>query len=126
MLIHVCIQSAQGYIIYQQYSDQYEQYALSASFLPSHFSVIGKNAEKVEIVNVTPWGNKELQYTLYSQEDANIEQLFEEVPEAATLYEWSPFIVIVDDEERLGIYDPRFYRNGQSFLFEYIEKAEVN
>ncbi|WP_328211125.1 hypothetical protein [Brevibacillus centrosporus] len=33
-----------------------------------------------------------------------------------------PFVVVVDNEEALGIYDPRFYRNGESFLYEAIEK----
>ncbi|SNS40315.1 hypothetical protein SAMN05446037_100999 [Anaerovirgula multivorans] len=30
------------------------------------------------------------------------------------------FVVVVEDDKRLGIYDPRFYRNGESFLFQYI------
>jgi inner membrane protein len=31
-------------------------------------------------------------------------------------------LVVVDDEQRLGIYDPRFYDNGKSFLYEYMGK----
>jgi inner membrane protein len=46
--------------------------------------------------------------------------LFSERPEAKTLYQWAPFVVIVDDGKQLGLYDPRFYHNGQSFLYEYI------
>jgi inner membrane protein len=61
-------------------------------------------------------------YVLYSKEDANLDYLFSRRPEAKTLYEWSPFVVVVDDGKRLGLYDPRFYRNGQSFLYEYIER----
>lgn len=125
IVIHIMIQSTQGYIVYQQYSDQYEQHALSASFMPWYFSVIGKNEGEIDIIEATAWGSSEHQYTLHSAEGANLEQLFNEVPAAATLYEWAPFVVIVEDEERLGIYDPRFYRGGQSFLFEYIEKGEI-
>lgn len=126
IVIHVMIQSVQGYVVYQNYSDQFEQHALSASFVPWNFSVIGKNENQVDIIQTTAWGRAEHQYTLYSDEKADLEKLFEEVPEAATLYEWAPFVVIVDEDDRLGIYDPRFYRGGQSFLFEYIDKGEVN
>lgn len=62
------------------------------------------------------------QYVLSSSEDADLAYLFSEHPAAKTLYEWSPFVVIVDDGERLGVYDPRFYQDGQSFLYEYIER----
>lgn len=63
------------------------------------------------------------QTQLHSQETADLTQLFETNPKAKTLQEWSPFVVVVDDEKRLGVYDPRFYRNGQSFLFEFMEKS---
>lgn len=122
IIAHVALQTSQGYVLYKQYEDKYEQVALSASFLPWHFSVIGKNEHTVEIFDDALFTSPKLQYTLKSAEEADLDTLFTEVPEAKTLYEWSPFVVIVDDKERLGIYDPRFYRNGQSFLFEYIEK----
>ncbi|KMJ57523.1 hydrolase [Bacillus sp. LL01] len=122
IIVHVTIQTSQGYLLYKQYEDKYEQVALSASFLPWHFSVIGKNGQAVEILDDALFTSPKLQYTLESAEESDLNELFAQVPEAKTLYEWSPFVVIVDDDERLGIYDPRFYRNGQSFLFEYIEK----
>lgn len=122
IIAHVALQTSQGYMLYKQYEDKYEQVALSASFLPWHFSVIGKSEHTVEIFDDALFTSPKLQYTLKSAEEADLDTLFAEVPEAKTLYEWSPFVVIVDDKERLGIYDPRFYRNGQSFLFEYIEK----
>ncbi|WP_017727630.1 metal-dependent hydrolase [Halalkalibacterium ligniniphilum] len=122
ILLHVGIQSAQGYYIYQSYHDDYEQHVLSASFIPWNFSVIGKNEGTVEIISTNLFGHEELQYTLESAEEADLSSLFEERPEAKTLYEWAPFVVIVDDDDRIGVYDPRFYQNGQSFLFEYIMK----
>lgn len=122
MLLHVVIQSTQGYLIYKQYDDHYEQVALSAEFIPWTYSVITKKDNEVTIFNDTLFTEKKAQYVLQSKEAADLDKLFSERPEAKTLYEWSPFVVLVDDDERLGLYDPRFYRNGQSFLFEYIEK----
>jgi inner membrane protein len=122
MLLHVVIQSTQGYLIYKQYDEKYEQVALSAEFVPWTYSVITKKEDEVTIFNDTLFTEKKAQYVLQSKEAADLDKLFSERPEARTLYEWSPFVVLVDDDERLGLYDPRFYRNGQSFLFEYIEK----
>lgn len=122
LLVHVIIQSTQGFIIYKQYDDQYDQVALSADFIPWTFSVITKKDDEVIIFNDNLFKKEETQYVLQSRETADLDKLFSQRPEARTLYEWSPFVVLVDDDERLGLYDPRFYRNGQSFLFEYIEK----
>lgn len=122
LLVHVIIQSTQGFIIYKQYDDQYDQVALSADFIPWTFSVITKKDDEVIILNDNLFKKEETQYVLQSRETADLDKLFSQRPEARTLYEWSPFVVLVDDDERLGLYDPRFYRNGQSFLFEYIEK----
>ncbi|RBP92100.1 inner membrane protein [Cytobacillus firmus] len=122
LLIHVIIQSTQGFIIYKQYDDHYDQVALSADFIPWTFSVITKKDDEVTIFNDNLFIEKEAQYVLQSKETADLDKLFSQRPEAKTLYEWSPFVVLVDDTDRLGLYDPRFYRNGQSFLFEYIEK----
>ncbi|MBG9589466.1 metal-dependent hydrolase [Cytobacillus firmus] len=122
MLLHVVIQSTQGYLIYKQYNEKYEQVALSSEFIPWTYSVITKKDDEVTIFTDTLFTEKTTQYVLQSKEAADLDKLFSERPEAKTLYEWSPFVVLVDDDERLGLYDPRFYRNGQSFLFEYIEK----
>lgn len=122
MLLHVVIQSTHGYLIYKQYDEKYDQVALSAEFIPWTYSVITKKDDEVTIFTDTLFTEKITQYVLQSKEAADLDKLFSERPEAKTLYEWSPFVVLVDDDERLGLYDPRFYRNGQSFLFEYIEK----
>jgi inner membrane protein len=126
ILIHVMVQSAQGYMIYQSYEERYEQHTLAATFVPWKFTVIGKEGAQVEILDKTVWGKPTSRYQLTSSEEANLEILFEQNPRARTLYMWSPFVVIVDDDDRLGIYDPRFYREGQSFLFEYIEKNGID
>lgn len=62
--------------------------------------------------------------TLTSAEEADLEPLFTANPAAKTLVEWSPFVVIVDEEDHLGVYDPRFYRSGESFLYEYFERLD--
>lgn len=122
--LHVIIQSVQGWMLYNQYEDDYEQIALSAGFIPWTYTVIAKNEGEVNIYQDNLFSERKLQYELTSAEDTDLNVLFSEKPEAKTLTEWSPFVVIVDDGDRLGVYDPRFYRNGQSFLFEYIDKTQ--
>jgi inner membrane protein len=120
--LHIFIQSLQGYILYTQYETKYDQIALSASFIPWNYTVVGKIGDQIEITDDALFLKPTHLYTLYSKEETNLEELFIKNPNARTLYKWSPFVVIVDDEEKLGIYDPRFYMNGESFLFEYVEK----
>ncbi len=122
---HIVIQSGQGYILYQQSKNYYEQIALSASFLPGHFQIIGKKGELVEISDASLLSGRKVKASLISKENADLNTLFTKNPKAKTLYAWSPFVVVVDNDEQLGIYDPRFYRNGQSFLFEYIDKNDI-
>lgn len=124
IVLHLAIQSIQGWILYNQYEQDYEQVALSAGFIPWTFTVITKEQEQVSIFQDNLFMEKKLQYQLTSAEDTNLNGLFSQKPEARTLYEWSPFVVVVNDGEKLGIYDPRFYRNGQSFLFEYIDSTQ--
>jgi inner membrane protein len=126
IILHLIVQSVQGWVIYNQYEKDYDQIALAAGFIPWTYSVITKNDNNVAIFQDNLFSEKKLQYELSSAEDANLNSLFKERPEARTLYEWSPFVVIVDDGEKLGVYDPRFYRNGQSFLFEYIDRTQNN
>ncbi|PZE20442.1 metal-dependent hydrolase [Paenibacillus xerothermodurans] len=122
MLVHITVQSAQGYALYHQYAGKYDQFALAAEFVPTQFQMIGKKDGIVEISKASVLSQPTLLTTLTSQDDADLDKLFASNPRAKTLYEWSPFVVVVDDQQQLGIYDPRFYRDGQSFLFESIEK----
>lgn len=122
MTLHLIIQTTQGFLIYNQYDEKYEQVALSADFVPWNYSVIVKQDATVTIFRDNLFQDKKEQYVLPSNEGADLGYLFSQRPEAKTLYEWSPFVVLVDDGKRLGLYDPRFYRDGQSFLFEYIER----
>jgi inner membrane protein len=122
MIAHVVTQSIQGYAIYSEAKEKYEDVALAAGFVPTQFQVIGKDGNKVEIVKDSIFINPELEQRIISKDEADLEPLFEENPRAKTLHEWSPFVVVVEEEDKLGIYDPRFYRNGESFLYEFIKK----
>ena len=122
IVLHLMVQTIQGVFIYKQYDENFDQVALSANFIPWTYSVITKKDERVTIFSDGVFQKKKEQYVLYSSEDADLDMLFDKRPEAKTLYEWAPFVVLVDEDDRIGLYDPRFYHNGQSFLFEYIEK----
>ncbi|MEW9668884.1 metal-dependent hydrolase [Ammoniphilus sp. 3BR4] len=119
--VHFLIQSAHGFAIYQNMKGNYDQIALAADFVPWNYKVIGKIDQRVEISEATSWGTPKLETQLETAPEADLEHLFRENKRARTLYEWAPFVVVVKEEGRFGIYDPRFYRDGQSFLFEYIE-----
>jgi len=120
--LHILLQGFQGYYLHQLASEKYHQVALKAEFIPSQFSVIGKNGDMVEISRASVWSGMESLEILKSAEDVNLEPLFEQNPKAKVLMAWSPFVVVVDNDERLGVFDPRFYVNGESFLYEYILK----
>jgi len=120
---HFLLQSAQGYLLYQQADDRYEQVALAADFVPTQFKIIGTKDDRVEILEANVWSEPELVETLKTIPDADLEELFKTNPKAKTLYGWAPFVVVVEEGNRFGIYDPRFYRDGQSFLFEYMERG---
>jgi inner membrane protein len=120
IVLHVLVQSAQGYYFHQKYKQEYDQIALSAGFIPTTFQVITKQKSTITIFEDGVFQRKKKLHVIKSIEEADLEKLFSEKPEARTLYKWAPFVVIIDDGKHLGIYDPRFYRNGQSFLYEYI------
>lgn len=122
IFFHVFSQFIQGQIILNEVKNSYDQYTLTADFIPGSFTVIGKKGEMVEIYQKSLWKGEKKIATLYSKENIDLEPLFKQNPKAKVLYDWAPFVVVVEEENRIGIYDPRFYRDGKSFLFEYIEK----
>lgn len=122
MLAHFSIQSVQGLIVEQQAKENFQQTALTATFVPWTFQVVGKNGDKVEIYQQTLMSDPKPIKTLYSKENVDLQPLFQRNPKAKVLYDWSPFVVIVDDKKRLGILDPRFLRNGEFFLAQYMDK----
>jgi inner membrane protein len=122
MALHVALQTAQGMSLMHQTKGDFDQSVLSADFIPGIFTVIGKKDGTVTLQRGSMWTGLETVIELESKEEADLALLFQDKPEAKTLVEWAPFVVVVDDGERLGVYDPRFYRGGQSFLYEFIER----
>lgn len=120
--LHVGMQSAQGVWLYQQTADKYDQVTLVADFVPTQFMVVGKKGETVELLKGSVYGGLTLTERLKSDETADKERLFRNNPKARTLTEWSPFVVWEESPERIAVYDPRFYRNGFSFLTEEYRK----
>lgn len=123
--LHVLIQGIQGYYFYQQASLNSEKVALRSEFIPWNFSIITKTNDNVELVSANLWSGIKTEQVLISNEDADLTPLFQRNPKAEVLMAWSPFVVIVDDEQKLGLYDPRFYENGKSFLYEYVSKDDL-
>lgn len=124
MALHLIIQSIEGYLVYNEYDEKFDQVTLSANFVPWNFAVITKKDDSVTIFQDNLFQKKKELYVLHSKENVNLKYLFSIHPKAKTLYEWAPFVVLVDDGKRIGLYDPRFYRDGQSFLFEYMDKTK--
>ncbi|WP_248928173.1 metal-dependent hydrolase [Paenibacillus hamazuiensis] len=122
MALYSLLQVSQVVTIHNAVADRYERIAVSAGFVPGQFQVFGKNPGLVDIMDATAWRTPVLRETLASDDNANLRPLFDRNPRAWTLYVWAPFVVVVNNDKELGIYDPRFYRNGQSFLHESIVK----
>lgn len=122
ILAHFSIQTAQGLIIEHQAKEHYEQTELAATFFPGKFQVIGKKGTKVDIYEDSLFTKPKHVKTVHSKEGTNLMPLFQKNPKAAVLYQWSPFVVIVNDAEQLGIFDPRFIRDGSFWQIEYIAK----
>lgn len=120
--LHIVIQSALGLTFLHEAKKEYEHAALSADFVPWQYTVIGKNGEEVDLALVSLWRGFDVHRTLQSDESVDLEPLFAEKPEARTLTKWSPFVVVVNEDGRLGVFDPRFYRNGESFLSVFLEE----
>lgn len=122
IIAHISIQSVQGMIVKARASADYEQTELSASFVPGVFQVIGKDQNKVEISQATAFTERKKIAVVESQEEADLSYLFAKNPKAKVLHTWSPFVVIFENDQEIGIYDPRFLDDGKSFLTETAPK----
>jgi inner membrane protein len=122
--VHLLIQGAQSFYYYNHNVSEYEKVAIRPEFIPWHYTVIGKDGANVDVYTISIFREKELIASLNSAENADLTLLHQRNPKAAVLMQWAPFVVIVDNEEEVGVYDPRFYMNGSSFLYEYVKKKE--
>ncbi|TSB44694.1 metal-dependent hydrolase [Alkalicoccobacillus porphyridii] len=121
VLLHVGAQAIQGMMIHEEARDQYEQTTLTASFIPGHFTVYGKEDGKIYIDDQTIWSTSSDPEIIVSEEQEDLTPLLEGNPRAEVLMAWSPFVVITTEDGVLGVYDPRFNRSGAPMLFEYVE-----
>jgi inner membrane protein len=123
IFIYISIQAGQNVWIKQEMSARYDQLVVAADFIPGQFTVVGKKGDTVEIYSRSLFVEGE-KIILESNEDpALVEEVLKD-PEAQAIAWFSPFVVIAveqqEGETRAILFDPRFYRNGESFL-----KAEV-
>jgi inner membrane protein len=119
LFVYVSAQAGQNLWIHQDVSAEYDQLVVAADFIPGQFTVIGKRGEQVEIYSRSLWTEEEKTILKSNEDPALMEKVFKD-PEAQAIVWFSPFVVITaeenDGESRAIIYDPRFYRNGSSFL----------
>lgn len=125
IIAHVLIQSLQGFIIYQNNAHKFEEHVITANFIPAHFEVVGKKGSEIEIWKDSLWEEPELLMEFISKEETNLDVLFQENPSAKTLFQWAPFVVIVDNDEKIEVFDPRFFHSGEPFLNEFILKEDL-
>ncbi|TBL76268.1 metal-dependent hydrolase [Paenibacillus thalictri] len=122
MAIYAALQLIQVATIYSRAMGEYIRLEVSAGFVPGQFQVFGLLNGRVDIMDANVWSQPRLRESLASDDTADLKPLFKQNPRALTLYTWSPFVVVVNNDKELGIYDPRFYKNGSSFLHESIKK----
>jgi inner membrane protein len=119
---YILLQGIHGYTIYQSSIPHYDKVVLRADFIPLHSTVIGKKDNIVEISSVSIFQDRQIIHLLNSDSEADLTYLFKKNPKAKVLMEWAPFVIIVDSENEIGIFDPRFFINGESFLYESTKK----
>ncbi|OZM56676.1 hypothetical protein CIB95_10655 [Lottiidibacillus patelloidae] len=120
--IHITFQGMLGYRVYQSSITNYDEVVLRAEFIPWHFTVIGRKEETVELSSVSIFRERQMTHTLISDTNADLQWLFKQNPKAKVLMEWAPFVIIKDSNDQIGIYDPRFFMDGESFLYESAKK----
>lgn len=121
MFLHFSIQTAQGLYLEWQAHKEYRQVELAATFVPWHFTVIGKNGPVVELSERNLWSKPKPITRAISQDQVNLEPLWRKNPKARVLKQWAPFVIVINNKKQLGIADPRFYRDG-FFRGEFIAK----
>lgn len=125
IFVHIVMQGGQNLWIQQEASKQYEEQVVAADFLPGRFTVVGKSGDDVEIYDrslllegLAPPNLEKI--VLKSENDPRIMEQILEDPEAAAIAWFSPFYVVQVEEEgnqrKAILFDPRFYRDGKSFL----------
>lgn len=116
--LHTMSQATQGALLYEQQRDNYDEVTIVADFIPTQFSIVGKKGNVVEMKYGNVFQGLQLRHTFVSDDNVDQQLVFRQNPRARTLVEWAPFVVWTEDEKRITVFDPRFYRGKASFLTE--------
>jgi inner membrane protein len=122
MALYTAAQYVQGAVVFASAGDRFDSKLIAAQTLPGTFRIVGKTGNVVEVLEASAWTKSKQLYRFESDDRADLRLLFERNPAAKVLYDWSPIIVVVNNEGEIGVFDPRFYRNGHSFLHQSISK----
>jgi inner membrane protein len=126
--VYIVIQGVQNEWVSRVAADRFEQHVVAAEFVPGQFRVVGKTGNIVEIYQANvfaPGGirGKEKE-TLVSVEDAAVLSQVLRDEDAKAIAWFAPFYVVTVKEDAKGkygvLFDPRFYREGSSFLREEV------
>ncbi|BAB04752.1 metal-dependent hydrolase [Halalkalibacterium halodurans] len=117
IFMYVGSQGMQNLWIKQQVSEQYEETVVSASFIPTQFTVFGKNGNVIEIYSKSLWSEGEKTIIETVDDPLIVEKVLED-PYAETIAWFAPFygITLDENEQHAVIFDPRFYNRGTSIL----------
>jgi inner membrane protein len=119
LFIYASAQAGQNLWIHQDVSARYDQQVVVADFIPGQFTVVGKKSDRVEIYSRSLFKEGEKTILKSNEDPALMDEVLKD-PEARAIAWFSPFVVITveekEGEKRAVLFDPRFYRNGSSFL----------
>ncbi|MGM9987801.1 MAG: metal-dependent hydrolase [Bacillaceae bacterium] len=119
---YIFLQSAVGLYYLDNVGKSAEQATLSASFIPFDYKVISKKEDIVTVTQASLWRKEKVVQTIVNDSTIDLDALNKVNPKINVLRQWSPFVVAFQDNDKMGIYDPRFFVNGESFLTETVKK----
>jgi inner membrane protein len=124
IFLYLVSQASQNLWIKHKVSPNYDQTVVAAGFIPGEFTVIGKRGSTFEIYRKSLFSEGE-KTKIQSDTNPLLVQKVLSRPEARTIAWFSPFyaITLEPNGKYAMIYDPRFYRNGDSFIKAVIDLA---
>lgn len=124
IFLYLVSQASQNLWIKHEAAKKYDQTVVAAGFIPGEFTVIGKKGSTFEVYQKSLFSEGE---KIRIQSDTNplVVQKVLSNPQAQTIAWFSPFyaITLEKDGQYAMIFDPRFYRSGDSFIKAVIDLA---
>ena len=117
ILVYIGSQGIQNLMIHHKVDQQFDQAVVSASFVPTQFTVIGKRGNELAVYSRSLW-HEGKKTSILSTGDSGVVGKVLADPYAKTIAWWAPFYAITVDKsgKQATIFDPRFYRKGSSFI----------